>query len=95
MGIVTEAYKTGLYDVGFAKTHEELIEAKLEATDKPDERIALLEEQLKIAQDIFKFVENAAKVGFGHFVQADALRAKAHCLTIEIKLVKEQNGKKT
>jgi hypothetical protein len=77
-----------------SKAQEELIEAKLEATDKSDERIALLEEQVKIAQDCFKFVDREYKIGFGQVTEFDSLRAKAHCLTIEIKLLKERNDKK-
>ena len=78
----------------FSKAQDELIQCKLEATNKPDERIALIEEQLKIAQGVFKAVENAVKIGFGHFTESDYQQAKVHCLTIEIKLVKERTDKK-
>ena len=74
----------------FSKAQEEVIEAKLDATDKPNERIALLEEQLKIAQDCFKYVDGQYKAGFQQVTEADSLHATAHCLSIEIKLVKEQ-----
>jgi hypothetical protein len=80
--------------VDFSKAQEEVIKAKLDATDKPSERIALLEEQLKFAQDAFKYVDGQYKTGFAHVTEADSLHAKAHCLTIEIKLLKEHNDKK-
>lgn len=77
----------------FSKAQEGLIEAKLEATDKPDERIALLEEQLKIAKQAFHIAE--VKFTSGNKTAAESLQAKAHCLTIEIKLIKEQKKSRT
>jgi hypothetical protein len=68
---------------------EELIEAKLDATDKPDERIAFLKEQLKFSQEIFAYIKKMHDVGF-NATDAEYFRAQAHCLSIEIKIVKEE-----
>ena len=92
--ILAEQYKLGIVPFAdFSKAQEDLVEAKLEATDKPAERIALLGEQLKIAQDVLDFVEKSYKVGF-KVTEVDYLRAKAHCLGIEIKLAKERGKAK-
>jgi outer membrane protein TolC len=72
-----------------SKAQEKLFKAKLEATDKPNERIALLEEQLKIAKNVLDFTEKSYKAGF-QITEVEFLRAKAHYLTIEIKLLKER-----
>jgi hypothetical protein len=77
----------------FAKAHDELIEAKLEATDKLAERITLLEEQLKAARGLFDYAEEGKKHGLTTVL--DTLRAKAHCQEIEIKLFKERNKAKS
>ena len=66
----------------------------MEAIDKPNERIALLEQQRKIAQGVLDSAERLYKAGFAHFTEFDYLRAKAHCLTIEIKLAKERDKPK-
>jgi hypothetical protein len=65
---------------------EELVEAKLESTDQSDERIPLLKEQLKIAQGVHNYFEERREVDA---CVADLSRAKAHCLAIQMKLVKE------
>jgi hypothetical protein len=75
--------------VSFNSAQEELVEVKLEATDKTEERIALLKEQLKIAQQTFDYFEGQRKAGF-LALATDPLRAKAHCLKIEIELAKEE-----
>jgi outer membrane protein TolC len=72
----------------YFQVQEELIEAKLEATDKTAERIALLEEQLKAAQMFFKAVDGRFRAGT--VTARDELHAKAHCLKTEIQLYKER-----
>jgi hypothetical protein len=66
----------------------------LELIEIPGERIALLEEQLKCARGVQDFVEKMYKSGF-NATEVDFLRAKAHCLTIEIKLAKQREAGKT
>ena len=93
--ILEAQYKVGTTTFAeFVHAQEDLIKAKLEATDKPAERIALLEEQLKIAKGFLKSVEGQYKVGFARVSEADVLRVKARCLTIEIKLTKERDKAK-
>jgi outer membrane protein TolC len=82
------------YEVGtasfeeFSQAQEDLIKAKLEATDKIAERIALLEEQLATSQKVLEFVEKRVKMG--GCTERESLRAKANCLTVEIHLYKER-----
>ena len=73
----------------FNATQEELIEAKLDATDRTEERIALLKEQLKIAQEVLDFVNKAHDAGF-RIADIDLYQAQAHTLKIEIQLAKEE-----
>jgi hypothetical protein len=71
----------------------EFIDAKLELTDKPEERVALLTSQLIIA---LKIAETVSIYGNGRYAtalpinEADILRAKSHYLAIKIKLLQEQ-----
>jgi outer membrane protein TolC len=89
--ILTEQYKVGTVSfTELSQAHEDLIEAKLDATDKPNERFALLEQQLMVAQEVFEFIERSVKVDF-KITEADYQRAKAHRLAIEIKLTKERD----
>ena len=68
---------------------EELIKAKLESAEKPEERIALLKEQLKGTQEVFDFVEKQHEAGF-RVTDLEYNQAKAHCLGIRIKIAKEE-----
>jgi hypothetical protein len=72
-----------------AAAQEQLIDAQLDATDKTEERVALLTEQLKVAEGVFNYWEGRHKVGF-KVVQTDVLRAKAHALDVKIKLLRER-----
>jgi CHAD domain-containing protein len=67
----------------------ELCDAKLDATDNLDERIALLEDQLKTAGSVQKQAETAFAAG--GTTQADVLSAKSHYLRIKIRLVRERS----
>jgi hypothetical protein len=79
----------------YMDSQEDLIQAKLEATGEPEERIALLKEQLKVADDAFTYAEKVVKVG-REGSEVLFLRAKAHRLNAEINLLKEieKNEKK-
>jgi outer membrane protein TolC len=66
----------------------ELLNAKLDSAESPDERIALLEEQLKVAKETLEMAES--KFSSGRVVQSDVYRAKALYLEIKIKLVRER-----
>jgi hypothetical protein len=92
VGMVMKKYQIGLAQFSdVAKVQEELIEAKLESTTAPDERIALLTEQMKAAQEVFDIVEKQYKVGF-RVSDVDLHQTKAHLQTIEIKLFKEKKN---
>lgn len=71
------------------KAQEKLIKAKLEATEDSGERIALLEEQVKLAQSTFDFYLKRQAIGLTTS-EIEPLQAKAHLLRIEIKLAKER-----
>jgi outer membrane protein TolC len=71
-----------------SQAQEELIGAKLDMAQKPSERVALLEEQLKLARGALEFAEKSHKSGLA--TANVYLRVKAHCLEIEIKLAKER-----
>lgn len=92
--IVLEQYKSGIASYpDYARAEEDVLTAKLEMTAKPSERIAILQEQLKLAEKIADNIEQASRAG-AQLTQADALRARAHCLSIEIQLVKERGNEK-
>jgi hypothetical protein len=94
--IAESEYKNGItVFFPFAKAQVDLVEAQLDTTTQAEERIALLERQLKIAQDVFDWVDTQVKIGFAHFGESNRLEAKAHLLTIKIKLAREQARKKT
>jgi hypothetical protein len=73
-----------------AAAQNELIDAQLDATDKPEERVALLTEQLKIAENVSDYYDSRFKSGF-KISAADVLRAKSHYLTVKIKLLRESS----
>jgi hypothetical protein len=72
----------------------DLYDAKLDATDKPNERIAVLEEQLKMAESAQKLVEMRFATGGAGTTQANVLSAKSLCLKIKIRLVRERSKQK-
>jgi outer membrane protein TolC len=85
-----EHYKQGIVDFPkIADAQDALVNAQLELTDKPEERIALLKTQLEASENILKIAEEKSKMGMGS--QADMLRAKAHCLDIKIRLLQEHS----
>jgi hypothetical protein len=70
----------------------ELYDAKLDATDKPDERVALLEEQLRMAESAQKLTET--RFATGQVTEANVLSAKSLYLKIKIRLVRERGKQK-
>jgi outer membrane protein TolC len=92
--IVLGQYKSGIASYSdYANAMQDVVAAKLELAEKPSERVALLEEQLKLAKTIASTIEEAHRAG-AQVTEADALRARAHCLSIEIRLVKERASEK-
>lgn len=71
-----------------ASAQEELINARLDATDKGDERVALLTEQLKVADSMLHYIDVRYRAAAGA-TRADFLRAKSHYLQVKIKLLQE------
>jgi hypothetical protein len=68
----------------------ELCAAKLDAADTPDERIAVIEEQLKLAESAQKVTELRYSIAAASTTQAEVLSAKSLCLKIKIRIVREQ-----
>jgi hypothetical protein len=68
----------------------DLVDAKLDSAENPRERMVLLEEQLKMAQSILDDVKRRADIGSPTTTGAEVLQAKALCLDIKIKLVRER-----
>ncbi len=85
-------YKTGAGPnaslAALGKAEENLIKAKLDATENPKERIELLKERLATATRTFEYVEGQRNAGFLSS-DLEVELAKAHRLKIEIKLEKE------
>jgi len=67
----------------------ELCNALLDSTDEPEKRIALLTKHLEMATKVLEMAN--AKFNNGRTGQLDSLRAKAVCLDIKIKLLRERS----
>jgi hypothetical protein len=83
--------------VGFERLFSaqmELCDAKLDAADTPKERIAVLTEQLKLAESAQQITEMRRAVGAAGTNPADPLSAKSLCLKIKIRLVRERSRQK-
>jgi hypothetical protein len=90
--ILIAQYRVGTVDFNqLASAQNELSNALLDSTDQPEKRVALLEEQLVMANDILKIVQ--ARVKAGTVTQADVCHAKAIFLDVKIKLLRERNRK--
>jgi hypothetical protein len=70
------------------EAQHELTEAELEMVETPDQRIALLETQLKIAKQTLEAAEQLHRAAV--VSQCDTLRARAAMLGVEIKLLQER-----
>jgi hypothetical protein len=68
----------------------ELCDAKMDSADTPDERIAVLNEQLKLAESAQKVTEARFAVAAAATTEANVLSAKSRCLKIKIRLVRER-----
>lgn len=66
----------------------QLVKARLAATDKPDERLSLLEEQLQLAETALKCAERGFEAGAT--AKADVFQAQANVLDVKIKLLRER-----
>jgi hypothetical protein len=71
----------------------DLLNARLDASDKPEDRVALLKEQLTLAEKTMQYAEERYKQGAAS--QVDSLQARALCLDIRIRLLREQARSKT
>jgi hypothetical protein len=67
----------------------ELLDAKVEAAESPEERTVRLEELLAKAKEVLEFAETRDRAGF-HVTQADVLEAKSLYLDIKIRLTRER-----
>ena len=90
LSICSMQYRQG--NVGFdvvAAAQDELIDAQLQSSDKPDERIALLKKQLEVASDVLTF--STARYNAARATRVDVCRARAHYLDVSIKLLSERS----
>jgi hypothetical protein len=93
--ILTAQYQAA--SVGFERlflAQMELCDAKLDAADSPKERIAVLTEQLKLAESAQQITEMRHAVGAAGTNPADVMSAKSLCLKIKIRLVRERGKQK-
>ena len=70
----------------------ELIAAKLDATDEPEKRVALLTQHLGLLAELLKLTE--ARQAAGRAAQADVFQAKSLYLDAKIKLLRERRRHK-
>ena len=87
---VTSRYKAGI--LSYAELYpaqRELCNAKLDATDDPDKRIAVLTQLLEAAGDQLKHQQNNVSRGIGNN-EENTFRANAEYLRIKIQLLRER-----
>jgi hypothetical protein len=85
-----EQYRSGIQDhrtLGLAQA--ELLKAKLDVAEKPEERIAVLEEHVRLATTILTETNNRWKAGVLH--ESEVLDAKANLLDVKIRLLRERS----
>ncbi len=70
----------------------ELTAARLDATEEPEKRVALLKEQLDSATLLLNVTEARFKVGQGS--EADVCRARSLYLDVKIRLLRQRSGNK-
>lgn len=88
--ILEAQYRAGHINLRRLATVEmELLDAKVEAAESPEERTARLEELLAKAKEVLGFAETRYRAGF-HVTQADVLEAKSLYLDIKIRLTRER-----
>jgi hypothetical protein len=71
----------------YISASEELLNAQLEAAEKPKDRVALLKKHLQLAEDVLRRSE--VRAAGGDSVPGDQYRSKARYLEIKIKLLRE------
>ena len=76
-----------------ALAQTDLLAAEFDATDDANERIVLLERELKVATDALDIAERKVQVGRANAVES--LQAKALVLDIRIKLLRERSKART
>jgi len=82
-----EQYRLGAQDSRLLTLAQaELLQAKLDAAEKAEERIAVLEEQAKLVTTILTETQNRWKAGVAH--ESEVLDAKANLLAIRQKPAK-------
>jgi outer membrane protein TolC len=87
--IMTGLYQTGNLEIKQVfSAQSELINAQLEMTDNLKERIALLEDQLKLAKTLSDLTERRASAGTSS--EADKIWANSNYLKSQIDLLKER-----
>jgi hypothetical protein len=74
----------------FSAEHE-LCNAVLDSTKEPERKIALLAKLVERANEVVTSTQ--ARFAKGQATESDVLRAKALCLGIKIKLLRERNQK--
>ncbi len=90
--ILLSQYTVGTVDFNqLGSAQNELSNALLDSMEEPEKRIAMLEKQLVMANDVLSVAK--AKLNAGTVTQADAVRAKAVFLDVKIKLLRERNRK--
>jgi hypothetical protein len=89
---LTAQSRTGAADLAQVFSAEnELCKARLESTDEPEMRIALLTKQLDNMSRLVAMTQGQVKAGI--VSQADLLRAKSLYLEVKVKLLRERSGK--
>jgi hypothetical protein len=83
-------FKLGAADFNqFATAEVELVDAQLDCSDTPQERIAYLEKGTEVAKDAVEFVEVRYKSGYRQ-TELDVNQSKVIYLNLQIKLLKER-----
>jgi hypothetical protein len=92
--VLLEHYRAGVADLrALAFAEKELVDAKLDSTDMPAERITLLNEELTRSEHFLAVAE--ARVRAGAASEVEGLQAKALVLDVKIKLLRERGKAKT
>ena len=87
--IVTSQYKAATADFAQVFSAEnDLYNARLDATDDPEKRIALLTKHLAKAGELVEYRQQ--QVRSGTVGETEVLRAKSLCLEIKIRLLRER-----
>jgi outer membrane protein TolC len=91
--ILFEQYQHGSAEFRtLALAQTDLLAAEFDATDDANERIVLLERELKVATDALDTAERKVQAGRANAVES--LQAKALVLDIKIKLLRERSKAK-